>query len=597
MKAFLISFLFIMMMPMIFADREYGTFYERECSDSQCTQINYLAPTYMERNGQWIPILNDFTTGRCDAGYDYCMKDSYYSLDVKNDFSSQNLFNFDYQGYSLRFKPLWLEFRTATENRTISLSNSIQATTRNNQLRYNNTFLNGIEISYTLQPSSMKQQMIIPTNKTLPDSLLSGNVTLDYVVELILPASLTIQENKNIEFINSSDDVLFYFPQPYAVDSKGARISFDYKIIQESKRHLLSMQIPLEWLTSNKRVYPITIDPTIVLNESDILSDGHVQFDVDFIGCSTNQYTRFTGLPNLDVGNEMCDLLTQFSNHGFMEWNLTGIASTATIVDVNFSFFVESNSLSEPDITLKNMDGNSTTYPDTNAGNQQFYIDIGNGTSYGTQTVPASNVWMYYNLSDVSSNFVKQELESKLGNGTNWFGIGFHTIDTLSDQPNVITAIQGASAQRARLQIDYTVPVPPDTSPPEYYNITEDPRSNTTLALVGNNYVFNITWIDDINISDAYIVFDSVNYTIASGRVTVLETVYSFNETSLGLGDHNYTWFANDTSNNGNQTALQTYTTISRFPTWEFAIILAGVLTVFGTAYSGSLLWGKEDEE
>jgi len=90
-----------------------------------------------------------------------------------------------------------------------------------------------------------------------------------------------------------------------------------------------------------------------------------------------------------------------------------------------------------------------------------------------------------------------------------------------------------------------------DGASPTYSNI-----STTTLNYSPAN-IFNITWEDDFNISTAWAEFDGTNYSAANTG-----NIYSFN-VSAEVGDHNLTWYANDTSGNENNTG-QLNITISR---------------------------------
>ncbi len=107
----------------------------------------------------------------------------------------------------------------------------------------------------------------------------------------------------------------------------------------------------------------------------------------------------------------------------------------------------------------------------------------------------------------------------------------------------------------------FSVDADPDTTAPLFSALTEDPLNGTTYNS-GQYYAFNSTWTDNIAIDTVFITFDGVNYSSADNAITTLGTVYAFNITGLATGDHNYTWFANDTSGNENQTSLTSYTVL-----------------------------------
>ncbi|MBI1972648.1 hypothetical protein HYS50_01440 [Candidatus Woesearchaeota archaeon] len=100
-----------------------------------------------------------------------------------------------------------------------------------------------------------------------------------------------------------------------------------------------------------------------------------------------------------------------------------------------------------------------------------------------------------------------------------------------------------------------------DLSPPiaDPNSIVFDPINETNYTLT-QFYEFNATWTDDVEVDNVFITFNETNYSFAKGEVynsSETPTVFSFNQTGLAAAEYNYTWFANDSSNNENQTDLQ----------------------------------------
>lgn len=116
-----------------------------------------------------------------------------------------------------------------------------------------------------------------------------------------------------------------------------------------------------------------------------------------------------------------------------------------------------------------------------------------------------------------------------------------------------------------------------DINPPRYSNIKGPPDS----IPVSPDYTFNITWTDNVQVSNAILKFDGVNYTdsvkideslgfseyygIWSSPVQHKVT-YSKSFTNLSLGTHYYKWFANDTKNHWNSTELLSFTVTNISP-------------------------------
>jgi hypothetical protein len=112
-----------------------------------------------------------------------------------------------------------------------------------------------------------------------------------------------------------------------------------------------------------------------------------------------------------------------------------------------------------------------------------------------------------------------------------------------------------------------------DVNPPRY--------DLTIFDYVPPNVALNITWMDNVQVDNAILEFDGVNYTdsvkideslgfsehydIWSSPVQHKVT-YSKSFTNLSLGTHYYKWFANDTKNHWNSTELLSFTVTNISP-------------------------------
>jgi hypothetical protein len=91
-----------------------------------------------------------------------------------------------------------------------------------------------------------------------------------------------------------------------------------------------------------------------------------------------------------------------------------------------------------------------------------------------------------------------------------------------------------------------------DGSAPTYTsNVT---LANNTQYAPSRNYGFEINWTDNIAVSDVVFQWGTTNYTyLGSGGVNKSgNDIYYYNLTNLAAGTYYYKWYANDTSNNWN---------------------------------------------
>jgi len=87
--------------------------------------------------------------------------------------------------------------------------------------------------------------------------------------------------------------------------------------------------------------------------------------------------------------------------------------------------------------------------------------------------------------------------------------------------------------------------------PPQWSNLTVSPASGVTYS-PGQSYQFNITWIDDIGLSEVILEFNGINYTNNSGDLSKDGNVYYKTFDDLPAGSFSYVWYANDTNDNWN---------------------------------------------
>jgi hypothetical protein len=98
-----------------------------------------------------------------------------------------------------------------------------------------------------------------------------------------------------------------------------------------------------------------------------------------------------------------------------------------------------------------------------------------------------------------------------------------------------------------------------DSSVPQFSNLREYPTDPATYSSTAA-YRFNVTWTDDLAISDVLFEFNGVNYSYLGGQLNKTGDVYNKTFGVLAAGTYYYRWLANDTSGNWGITANQSYT-------------------------------------
>ena len=216
--------------------------------------------------------------------YEYEMVKAPYKAYFQDNLNTGKGIRFEKEGYFFTYDLSGGKMRWAADNKTGtpdegktksigSILSSPITIEKNNQVRYNDSFLN-TDIQFILGNNMLKENFIL---KSLPTGV-GDFVYLEYFGEIQHSGNLTLfangvdQTDKNfnttgeVEFRDSNNKVIFNLPKPFATDSNGSRTGIKYNIKISSGKIQFHLRIPSSWLSNSSRVYPVIIDPTISLS-------------------------------------------------------------------------------------------------------------------------------------------------------------------------------------------------------------------------------------------------------------------------------------------------------------------------------------------
>jgi hypothetical protein len=127
-----------------------------------------------------------------------------------------------------------------------------------------------IDFVYQTIPLGIKEDIVVkaPTDiSTYPFFIETNGVNPRYFAEN-LAGGVFYDDDKNY---------LFHFEKPFAVDARGVRtddLGFTIKRDAKSQKLVALLTIDKSWLKSPERAYPITIDPTVIHDESSEFATG-----------------------------------------------------------------------------------------------------------------------------------------------------------------------------------------------------------------------------------------------------------------------------------------------------------------------------------
>ena len=233
-------------------------------------------------NGQWKDINNDISLKTVKSKQRYTTSDERISFSDafsanselisinENGHSISMSLLPDYSKQTLSTTPISTFVTNAANNYTVKAFSNIDEATRINNtssIKYSNIRSN-TDIEYVLQGNDVKENIILRSK--------AEKYTYDFSLMLTgLYAELNASGEINIYDI-STREVEYIIPAPYMYDSAGI-ISYEvsYQLVNIGEgRYILSVCANDEWINSDNRAFPVTIDPTIT--KSSIIFDTYI---------------------------------------------------------------------------------------------------------------------------------------------------------------------------------------------------------------------------------------------------------------------------------------------------------------------------------
>ncbi len=405
-------------------------FSELICDTDGCKQVLYSYPKYYRDATDKLKFLNEsFDRTNCASGFSHCVDTNYFQFHAKHRFDS---FKVVRNGRAITFKPT--AFLAATSLPLTAASAQVNS----NTIDYIDVLPQLLDVRYTYTWTGIKEEFIVKQNAF---SLLPENS--DVLIDFTLTTDFTATNQGNRLLFADQGAQQFALEHFYAQDAAGRLTQLEYAYNANS----FQLKVPVRFLRN--ATYPVVIDPTITFTNATVIFDGFISYNGD-----SGTYTRYrsgVGLP-IKAGDDSLLILGLSLYRGVIEWNTQSLPKNATIQDINLTlYFTKAADSQNENFYIKTMDGNSTTYPDTNTGNQHYYNDMANGTEL-IHAIVNSIGPQIFNLTNATDDLFNKRLAQI------WWGIGFHTTpeDGTGITPQQISAANDADvSKRPVLTITY----------------------------------------------------------------------------------------------------------------------------------------------
>lgn len=248
-------------------------------SDGSYQAALYNEPIHKMENGKWVEIDNSLELRNPAAGEPhYVTANGLADVSFAQNFGNQ-LVTIQQEDYSVSWG-LSAFSSGLSKNTSVELTRSVEAevvtsdvstfsadeqktlaTKSSSAIQYRNALAPNVDLEYIVLPSRVKENIILQKVQDISH----------YVVTVFSEnLSARLLENKEIEFYNNSNEVIFTLTSPYMYDSAG-ELTEDITVELISKEdgyYEIKMTPDAQWLNNKSRVYPVVIDPQVSVNSA-----------------------------------------------------------------------------------------------------------------------------------------------------------------------------------------------------------------------------------------------------------------------------------------------------------------------------------------
>ena len=232
-------------------------------SDGSYMYAVYPEQVHYRENNEWVDVDNSFETTADDDG-DVLLENKKNSFKVKfcNKAKSKKLVSLKSGDYQVDWA---LNDANKVTAQTVELnsSNETEASLENvsSGIIYKD-ILPSVDLQYVIKACSIKEDIILKDNNA------QHEFKFDYEMKKIV---FVENSDGSISFYaeDDLDNAIYTMDKPFMYDANGT-MSNEVEVVIEKTKKGFSIQLNADsdWLNAPERLYPVTIDPTIVTQQS-----------------------------------------------------------------------------------------------------------------------------------------------------------------------------------------------------------------------------------------------------------------------------------------------------------------------------------------
>ncbi len=232
-------------------------------SDGSYLHAVYPEQVHYRENNEWVDVDNSFESASDEEGEEVLENEkNSFKIKFSNKAKDKKLVSLKSGQYQIDWA---LKDASKVEAQSVTLDSSSETEASlqnvNSGVIYKDVLPN-VDLQYVIDASSVKEDIILKNNAA------QHEFTFDYQVK-----KLTYKENSDgsISFYaeDNLENAVYTMGKPFMYDANGETSSNITVVIKETNKGFsLELNADSEWLNSSERAYPVTIDPTIVTQQS-----------------------------------------------------------------------------------------------------------------------------------------------------------------------------------------------------------------------------------------------------------------------------------------------------------------------------------------
>lgn len=373
------------------------------CEDGSYIAATYSAPVHYKENGEWKEIDNSLSLDRSTLSESgkptYTTKAGGLSVSIPQNFSDGQKITAQNKGYeigfginanqndaSLKTSASVVEIEALSSNTEVVMSDTVKRI--NNVTTASTLDSNDIEaynaeiMTVDNQSSAVTYEEIMPdtdfeyivTSNSIKENIVVYEPQYEYTYSFDMDfdgLTPVINPDNSISLIepNNPDETIFFIEAPYMYDSNNEEsIDIEMSLASNGDEYVMTLVASDKWINAPERVFPVVIDPTIQLLNSNIN-------DVFVINGLYDDSPRVK--KEIRVGRNLTNI-----TRTYVKITLPTIPTASVITDANFTltkdyFYRE---MFEDDIDIKVYDCRNVAEwtPDTVTWNNQPFGNSAN---------------------------------------------------------------------------------------------------------------------------------------------------------------------------------------------------------------------------